>query len=71
VFFNPDDISPMAAILPAMFAKSSLVLNSIFYIYSNQRVKDKVFNISNKKSKELSTSRGKILTEIIFFSKLK
>ncbi len=61
----------MAAILPAMFAKSSLVLNSIFYIYSNQRVKDKVFNISNKKSKELSTSRGKILTEIIFFSKLK
>lgn len=41
-FINPNDVTPLQSILPAMFAKSSTVLSSIFYILSNRPVLDKI-----------------------------
>jgi len=38
-FANPDLISPMGALLPAIFAKSSMLTSSIFYILSNHKIR--------------------------------
>ena len=49
-FVNPEDISPLGATLPAMFAKSSMVWGTLLYLMTNSRVRAK-FN-SNVLGKE-------------------
>ncbi len=41
-FINEHALTPMAEILPAMFAKSSLVSTTIFYMYSNKQIKKRL-----------------------------
>ena len=41
-FVNPDHITPVGSTLPAIFAKSSTVWSTIFYIFSNKNIKSKM-----------------------------
>ena len=41
-FVDEIGLGPMAETLPAMFAKSSMVWSTIFYIYSNKDIKSKI-----------------------------
>ena len=43
-FVNEHTIGPLAASIPAMFAKSSMLWSSLLYIFSNQQIK-KQFSI--------------------------
>ena len=62
-FIDSNDITPLVATLPAMFAKSSTVLSSIFYILSNKKIFEKIIADSESNQDEhpkelLSPSRG-------------
>ena len=62
-FIDSNDITPLVATLPAMFAKSSTVLSSIFYILSNKKILEKIIADSESNQDEhpkelLSPSRG-------------
>jgi len=39
-FINPDHISPLAATIPAMFAKSSMVFSTVLFFYSNKPIRE-------------------------------
>ena len=41
-FINSHHISPMAATLPAMFAKSSLAWSTVLFIHSNKEINSKL-----------------------------
>ena len=41
-FVNPSHITPLGSTLSAIFAKSSLFLSSMFYIFSNKNFKSKI-----------------------------
>ena len=41
-FVDEIGLGPMAETLPAMFAKSSMVWSTIFYIYSNKDIRSKI-----------------------------
>lgn len=47
VFVNAKHISPFASIVPSMFAKLSLIISTIHYIYANKSIKIKVKTIMN------------------------
>ena len=50
-FINPDHITPVASTLPAIFAKSSTVWSTIFYIFSNKNIKSRMsFRPSSEKN---------------------
>ncbi len=42
-FIDPNLVTPMGSLLPALFAKTSMVWSTIFYIMSNKQIKYKVF----------------------------
>jgi hypothetical protein len=42
-FVGSDIIPPMGALLPAIFAKTSMVWSTLFYIFSNKQIKYKIF----------------------------
>lgn len=68
-FINPDHITPLRATLPAMFAKSSFILSSMFYVCSNKEIFSKVFKVNsvsshasnNNNIQSLGFSRGNII----------
>jgi len=41
-FINPDHITPLASTFPAVFAKSSTVWSTLFFIFSNKNIKSKI-----------------------------
>lgn len=45
-FIDPHLISPLGTLLPALFAKTSMVWSTMFYILSNKQIKAKVFKQS-------------------------
>jgi len=46
-----DHITPVGSTLPAVFAKSSTVWSTVFYIFSNKNIKSKMsFNRSSEKN---------------------
>lgn len=42
-FIDPHFISPAASLYPALFAKTSMVWSTVFYIFSNKQIKYKIF----------------------------
>ncbi len=54
-FIDPDIISPMAASLPAIFAKTSMMWSTIFYVFSNKQI---MYKLRNKPSKEIHEETG-------------
>lgn len=41
-FIASDDIAPIAGTIPAYFAKSSMVWSTLFYIFTNRKLKSKL-----------------------------
>jgi hypothetical protein len=54
-FINPDHITPFGSTLPAIFAKSSMVWSTIFFIISNKNIKSKM-NLIKFLSRKKKTS---------------
>lgn len=60
-FVDPEHITPLGSTLPAIFAKTSLVVTSVFYINSNKKVKSRIFDMFTSKIDPTDcTSRGKL-----------
>lgn len=61
-FINPEDISPLCSTLPALFAKSSMVWSTIFYIFSNKeitkRFKNDFFNRTSTNSEMIQLNKN-------------
>jgi len=56
-FIDPDLISPMGSLLPALFAKTSMVWSTVFYIMSNKQIKYKVFKPPAEENTATSASK--------------
>lgn len=54
-FIDPEWITPMGSLLPALFAKTSMVWSTVFYIMSNKQIKYKIFTPPSA-AKEADTS---------------
>ena len=52
-FISPDGVGPFNSLLPCIFAKSSMVWSSMFYLYTNKRTLKKKKN-KRKRSMELT-----------------
>ncbi len=55
-FINVINTTPLQSALPSMFAKSSLVTSSIFYIFSNKRILDKITNYKKDQNEQKDIS---------------
>ena len=68
-FINSSHISPLIATLPAMFAKSSFVWSTLFFMFSNNQIRNKLnlrlllfsFKKSKNQHKELSSTPKEII----------
>ncbi len=62
-FGDPEKISPLGAVLPAVFAKSSMLWSSLYYVLSNKKIKQQVFNrklFATEKSEKSDSGARKI-----------
>jgi hypothetical protein len=62
-FVNPDHITPVGSTLPAIFAKSSTVWSTIFYIFSNKNIKSKMI-LKPSSTDRIPTIHRQILQKI-------
>jgi hypothetical protein len=69
-FVNPDHITPVGSTLPAIFAKSSTVWSTIFYIFSNKNIKSKM-SFKRSSTDRVPTIHRQILQKICFNFSLK
>lgn len=58
-FYDPHFFSPLGTIIPAIFAKTSMVWSTIFYIMSNKQIKHKVFGPPADEKKEEANTASK------------
>ncbi len=64
--FVSSDIAPMLGTLPAIFAKTSMLWSALFYIFTNNQFKSKVYKHlgikeKEKKDQDVSASRNKTM----------
>lgn len=57
-FIDPDLISPFGSTIPALFAKTSMVWPTIFYIMTNNQIKSKIFKPNAEKDTTTSATGG-------------
>lgn len=55
-FLNPDHIPPVASTVAAIFAKSSTVWSTLFFIFFNKNIKTKAFMLLCFKSSKLNNN---------------
>ena len=63
-FIASDDIAPIAGTIPAYFAKSSMVWSTLFYVFTNRKMKSKTLATEDRnKNNEIIELKKKINAE--------